>query len=258
MKRWLVLFKKEMNSYLYSPIAYVTAAMYLVVSGFFFYNIFAYYSMISFQMMSQRQYGSMPDLNPTERILRPLYLNISLVAIFIVPLLTMRLFSEEKRSGTAEVLFTHPIQDREIVLGKFLACLGIYLCIMGVTLLYPLLVVISGSLEIGPVITVYAGLILLGASFISFGLLASALTEHQIVSAVVTLGGLLLLWVLNWASNSAGPALGKVIGEISFFPHIDSFMKGVFDTHDILYFLLFTGFCLYLTLQALASKKWRG
>ena len=258
MRNWLVIYKKEIQSYLHSPIAYVTSAFFLFLGGYFFFIVFSHYTMYSMQALNQR--GRMgQNLNPTEMILRPLFMNLSVISIFVVPLLTMRLLSEEKRTGSAEVLFTHPVKDSEILLGKFLACYTLFAANTLVTMLYPLIVALNGSLEWGAAVSILTGFLLMGLAFVGFGLFVSSLTEHQIVAGVAGLGGLLFFWLVGWAADSMrGGILPKVLEQLSLFSHTENFMKGVMDSHDALYLVLFTCFCFYLTLQALESKKWRG
>ena len=256
MRILYIIFKKELNSYRNSPVAYVMGTMFLLVSGFFFYIIFARYSVQSMQSMSQRYGGSV--LSPSDMIFRPLYANIAVLSIFVIPLLTMRLFAEEKRSGTMELLFTHPVKDYQVVLGKFLASYAVYLMALLITLLYPLLVWFCGPVEWGAIGGAYLAMVLLGLAFISFGVFASALTEHQMVAAVLSIACFLMFWVLGAAADSLKGVFSKILEQLSLFRHLDNLTKGLLDFHDVLYFLMFAGFCFYLTLQVLGSKKWRG
>jgi ABC-2 type transport system permease protein len=170
----------------------------------------------------------------------------------------MRLFAEEKKSGTIELLLTYPVRDGEVLLGKYLAALTVFVAMLALTLAYPLIVAWVTPVEWGPLATGYLGLLLQGAAFIAIGILISSLTENQIVAAVATFGTLLIFWVIAWASDSAGGNLGRVLSHLSLTEHFDSFAKGVIDTKDLIYYLNLTILALFLTLRSLESKRWRG
>ncbi len=246
-----------MTAYFYSPIAYVVITIFIIISGYFFFNIMSFYNFITFSIgMRASQMGS--QLNVVEMILRPLYSNIAIVLLLIVPLLTMRLFSEEKKQGTIELLFTYPIRDGEMVMGKFGACLAVYGIMLLTTFIFPVMIHFFGYMEWGPVFSTYLGLLLMGASFISIGILFSSTTENQIVAAVSTFGILLILWVIDTSERFAGPGLAVVLKDLSIISHFDNFAKGVIDTRDLIFYLNFSFLFIFLTLRSLESKKWRG
>ena len=255
MKIWPV-FKKEMRLYFSSPIAYVVFAIFTLIAGWFFYNVFAYYTLISMQSAMNPMMAR--DMSVTEGVMRPLFQNISVILLFLLPLLTMRLFAEEKKSGTIELLLTYPVRDGEVLMGKYLAALAVFVGMLTLTLLYPALVAWATSLEWGPLVTGYLGLLLQGAVFIGFGVLISSLTENQVVAGVGTFGILLFLWVIGWAADSAGGTLGRVLSHVSVTEHFDSFVRGVIDTKDVIYYLNLIILSLFLTLRSLESKRWRG
>ncbi|RLB04859.1 MAG: ABC transporter permease [Deltaproteobacteria bacterium] len=256
MRRIWAVWKKELRSYFVSPIAYVVCTGFLVITGYLFYNNIIYYSILSLQAQSTPYLFE--SLNVTEMVIYPIFINASIVLIFLVPLLTMRLFSEEKKTGTIEILLTYPIRDVEALLGKFGACLCIYLVILALNLSYPLIVAIFGKPEIGPLISGYIGLILLGVAFISLGIFASSLTENQIVAAVITFGSILLFWGLGWSKDLVAPPLGDILAHLSLLDHLRSFAKGVIEVKGVVYYLSFSFFFLFLTLRSLESKRWRG
>lgn len=255
MRAWAV-FKKEMRLYFSSPIAYVVLAIFALVAGWFFYNVFGYYVILSMQAAMNPMMGR--DLSVTEGVLRPLFQNISVILLFLLPLLTMRLFAEEKKSGTMELLLTYPVRDGEVLMGKYVAALAVFVGMLTLTLLYPALVAWAAQLEWGPLVTGYLGLLLQGAVFLAVGILISSLTENQIVAGVATFGTLLLLWVISWAADSAGGAWGRVLSHISVTEHFDSFARGIIDTKDVIYYVNLTILSLFLTLRSLESKRWRG
>jgi ABC-2 type transport system permease protein len=256
MSSFWPIFKKELRSYFVSPIAYVVMVMFLAIAGYFFYSSFAFFNFIGFQAMSNPMMAR--NLNITEGVLRPLYGNLGVILLFVMPLLTMRLFAEEKKQGTIELLLTYPVRDLAVVLAKFAACLAVYTLMLALTALYPVLLVIYAQPELGPILAGYVGLFLLGAAFIALGSLASSLTENQIVAAAISFGLLLIFWVIGWSSQFASGDLGRLISRLSLLDRFDSFPKGVIDTKDVVYYLSFMVFCLFLTLRSLESHRWRG
>jgi len=255
MRVWPI-FKKELRLYFTSPVAYVVFTIFLLISGYFFSSIFAFFSLISMQAMMNPALAR--DLSVTEGIMRPLFSNISVVMLLLMPILTMRLFAEEKKSGTIELLLTYPVRDGAVLIGKYAAALVLYLVMLAATGVYPAMLAYFARLEWGPLLTGYLGLVLMGGTFLAVGVLASSLTENQIVAAVATFGALLLFWVIGWSADFAGPGWGKLLSHLSILEHFDSFAKGVIDTKDVIYYLNFTILALFLTLRSLESKRWRG
>jgi len=250
------IFKKEMRLYFTSPVAWVVFTMFLLIGGYFFYSIFAFYTQASMQSAMNPAMGR--DLNVTDSVMRPLFSNISVILLLLMPLVTMRLFAEERRSGTIELLLTYPVRDGAVLAGKYLAAFVLYAIMIALTLLYPGIVMYFARLEWGPVLTGYLGLLLMGATFIAVGVCASSLTENQIVAAITTFGVLLLLWVLGWSADYAGGTAGRVLQHLSLLEHNDSFAKGVLDTKDLLYYANFIVLALFLTLRSLEARRWNG
>ena len=252
-----LILSRELKSYFSSLIAYVVIVMFLLITGYFFYNLLATFSVISFQAqvnpMLAKQYQL---LNINETVVRPLFGNISIIMLLMTPLLTMRLISEEKKSGTMELLLTFPVKDIDVVLGKYLACLAVFLVMILLTATYPILLLVLGEPEIMPMITGYLGLVLLGAAFISLGIFTSSLTENQIVAASMSFGILFFFWLISYSVPFVSPAFGQILSYLSINEHIASLAKGVLDTEDIIYYLCFIVLFLFLTLRSLESKRW--
>jgi ABC-2 type transport system permease protein len=255
MKIWPI-FKKEMRLYFTSPVAYVVLAIFLVIAGYFFYSIFAFFTMASMQAAMNPQMAR--DLTVTDSVLRPLFSNVSVILLLLIPLLTMRLFAEERRSGTIELLLTYPVRDGAVLVGKYLAALTLYVIMLIFTLVYPAMLLYFARLEWGPLATGYLGLLLMGATFLSVGIFASSLTENQIVSSLITFGVLLIFWVIGWSAENVGGVWGKVLSDLSILEHYDTFAKGVLDTKDVIYYLNFTALGLFLTLRSLEARRWKG
>jgi len=250
------IFKKEMRLYFTSPIAWVILTIFLFIAGYFFYNIFAYYTLASMQSTMNPQMGR--DLNVTDAVLRPLFSNISVILLLLMPLVTMRLFAEERRSGTIELLLTYPVRDGAVLIGKYLAALGLYALMLAFTLVYPAIVLYFARVEWGPLATGYLGLLLMGATFISVGILASSLTENQIVAAVSMFGALLMFWVIGWSAEYVGGGWGRVLSHLSILDHFDTFARGILDTKDVIYYLNFTLVALFLAHRSLEARRWKG
>jgi len=250
------IFKKEMRLYFTSPVAYVVLTIFLVIAGYFFYNIFAFFTLAS--MQSAMNPAMARDMNVTDSVLRPLFSNISVILLLLMPLITMRLFAEERRSGTIELLLTYPVRDGAVLVGKYLAALALYALMLALTLLYPAIVVYFARLEWGPLMTGYVGLLLMGATFIAVGVFASSLTENQIVASITTFGILLIMWIIGWSADSVGGPWGKVLQHLSILERNDNFAKGVLDTKDIVYYVNFIALALLLTLRSLEARRWKG
>jgi len=241
----LTIIKKEIMAYFTSLIAYVVVAIFLIISGYFFYT-----NLVMFVMFV----GSDVKLGLWQHT----FYDMRFVTLSLIPLLTMRLFSEEKKLGTIELLFTNPIRDIEIILGKYIACLMVYTLMLLLTFLYPILLEVVFSVEIGPLISGYMGLFLLGAASIACGIFLSSLTENQIVAAISTVGVLLFMWLIDWNEGIAGKKMITILHQISLSEHFFNSIKGVIDIDDIVYYLSFTAFFLYLTVCSLESRNWRG
>lgn len=241
------ILKKELRSYFTSIIVYIVLAVFLLISGYFFYTDLVYFVMMG-----------MSDIRLW--MWQYLFNDIRFVMLFVIPLLTMRLFSEEKKSGTFELLATYPLKDIEILMGKFVACLLVFGAMLCLSLLYPIIVKIihSDQVSLGPLFSIYLGTFLLGCAFISCGILISSLTENQITAGMVTLGVLVMFWYLAWNEGAGGEALVNILLRLSLFDRYSSFTLGVIETKNIVFFLSFITFFLWLTLRSLGSRRWRG
>jgi ABC-2 type transport system permease protein len=255
VRKIVAVLEKELEAYFVSPIAYTVMTVFLLLSGFFFYNILSYFN---FQSLQYSQYPyALEQLNLNEMVMRPLFHNMAIIILLMTPLLTMRLFAEEKRSGTIELLMTSPLTHWQVTLGKYGASLIVYALMLGATFLYTAILVLFGEPDLGPILSGYLGLFLMGACFLSIGLLASSITENQIVAAVISFGALLLFYVIGWLSSSVGVTLGKVLSHLSLVEHLDDFVKGVIDTKDIVFYLSCILIGIFLTVRSVESSRWR-
>jgi ABC-2 type transport system permease protein len=254
---WWPVYKKELRSYFSSPIAYVVFFLFLAIIGTWWYFWdFQQFLILSMSASRMPQYAQ--ALNVNEVVIKTLFWNISLVMLFGIPLLTMRLFSEERKSGTYELLFTLPLRDWETLFGKFLACWTIFGVMVALTVIYPITLGFLTNPELLPILTGYLGMLLLGGAFISLGVFISSLTENQIIAAFATYGTLLVPLVLGMTSGVVGPVMAKVLEELNIYMHLTTFVDGVIDTKDVIYYLLFSYLFMFLTLRSLESRRWRG
>jgi ABC-2 type transport system permease protein len=184
--------------------------------------------------------------------------NVSIIILFVLPMLTMRSYAEEKRSGTIELLLTAPLTDVQIVLGKFFGAMALYAAMLAVTLIHIGILFWLGEPEWLPVVTGYLGLLLMGGCFVAVGLLASSLTRNQIVAAVITFTVFLMLWVIDWIASFSGPTTQEVLTYLSLTGHFDDFSLGIVDTSHVVYYLSVIVFGLFLTVRAVDTERWRG
>jgi ABC-2 type transport system permease protein len=250
-----VLAKKEIRSYFASPIAYIVLGIWSLIFGYFFYSATAIF--VDYSMRAMMQRGMAPPMNINDFIIRPLLMNVSVIVLFFMPMITMRLFAEEKRSGTIELLLTSPLRDVEIILGKWLAAMILYLCLLVITALNIVFLFLHGKPDWRPVLVGYLGLILLGAAFLGIGAFISSLTKNQIIAAALTFGVFLMLWVLDWVSSYSTTTAGKVIAYLSITQHFEPFAKGVLELKDAIYYVSVIFLGLFLTLRSMESLRWR-
>ena len=253
------LVEKEWRHYFGSPIAWVALTMWTLLFGLFYFLVFNRFLAVSMQSAQQMEFGGAPKLSLNDWVISGVLHNMAVVALFVTPMLTMRLFAEEKRQGTLELLETAPITAMQIVAGKFLGALSLYAAMIAAGLLNFALLWQYATVppEWKPVVTGALALLLVGASFIAVGLFVSTLTRNQIVAGTLTFGILLGFWILGWLDEpTAGPA-AKVLAYLGLLTHLEELMKGVLDLKDIVFYLSFTFFGLFLAHQSLESQRWR-
>jgi ABC-2 type transport system permease protein len=243
--KFLIVCRRELRSYASSYVAYILLAVFLVLSGYFFYSDLIFFVLFGGYIL------------PTG-LWQYVFLDMRLCTLLVLPLLTMRLFAEEKKLGTIELLWTYPIRDGEIVAGKFLACWTFFLIMLLTTAINPIIFYQFYQFDVGPLLAAYAGIFLLGTAFIACGLFVSSLTENQVVAAMGTYGILVFFWFLTWNEEAADERIVRVLLRLSLFDHFYNFSRGVIDTRDVVFFGLFVGFFLFLTLQSLNARKWLG
>ncbi len=256
MRNVLTIVRKELRAYFVSPIAYVVLTGFLLLGGWFFFNLLSRFNML-LSIYTQLQQGAADQLNLNEFVIAPLMHNLSIVLVILVPMITMRAYAEEKKGGTYELLLTSPLRTGEIVLGKFLASF-VFICIMlGMTGVYPAVLIVFGNPEIGVLLAGYLGLLLLATSFVAVGLLTSSFTENQIIAAVSGLVATLLLYIIGWPADTAGEVLGPLLRYLSATEHFADMVNGLIDTQDLVYFASLILLSLFLTQRSVESLRWR-
>jgi ABC-2 type transport system permease protein len=255
MRNILAIAQKELRSYFASPIAYLVIGFFALLYGYFYAVMLAYFVRAG---MNMGQMGQQPAMNVNQDMLRPVLQNVTVLLLFVMPAITMRTYSEERRSGTIELLLTSPLTDFQIIMGKFIGALALWAIMLVVTLPHISLLFVYGHPEWKPILTAYLGLLLLGGCFISVGLFISSLTSNQIVAGMVTFAVFLFLWVITWIGSFSGPTVDKLTSYLSIVDHLDDFGKGVVDTTHLIYYLSFITFGLFLTAKSVDSERWRG
>ncbi|HUN81266.1 MAG TPA: ABC transporter permease subunit [Phycisphaerae bacterium] len=254
MKNILLICVKELKSYFASPIAYILMAFFGLIFGFGFYT--ATRDMMRYSFQAQMM-GQMAQMNVNDQIIKPLLGFASTVALFLIPMITMRTFAEEKSRGTIELLLTSPVTDLQIILGKWLGAMCLYLCVLGMSMLNIAMLFAWGKPDLKPVLVAYLGLILQGGCLLGIGILISTMTRNQIIAGGVTFFVCLLLWLLSWftAFDTSGGA--QVINYLSIVTHFENFSKGVLESKDVIFYLSMIFFSLFLTSRAMESLRWR-
>ncbi len=255
MSNILTLAQKELRAYFVSPIAYVLLVFFALLFGYFFASSINFVVQLS---MGQFGPGGPQVVNINEFMIRPLFGNTAGVLLFMLPMLTMRSFAEEKRSGTIELLLTSPLTDFQIIMGKFLGAMALYTLMLSLTLIHIGVLFWYGEPEWGSVLSGYLGLLLMGGSFISIGLAISSMTKNQIVAGVSTFAVLLLFWIINWMGDASGTTTQSVLAYLSILEHFDDFSKGVIDTTHVTYYASFIAIGLFLTAKSMDMERWNG
>jgi ABC-2 type transport system permease protein len=256
MNNILAIAHKELKGYFASPVAYVVIGFSAILFGWFFINLLYYFERMAMQAGSG--FEGPQAVNVNEMLISPLFLNVSVILLFTLPLITMRTYAEEKRSGTIELLLTSPLTDFQIVMGKFLGSLVLYAAMLAVTLVHMGFLFAFGNPEWRPIATGYLGLLLMGGCFLSLGLFISSLTKNQIIAGMVTFAVFLMFWVVNWIASFSGPTMQAVLNYLSITEHLNDFARGVIDTKHLVYYVSFIAFSLFLTVRAVDSERWRG
>ena len=254
MRNAWIICRKELRSYFVSPIAYILLGMFAVVFGFFFWNLVGYF--VNMGIESQMRGGGFA-MNVNEQLIRPLVSNVSVIGLFLIPMITMRLFAEEKRTGTIELLVTSPIRDFEMILGKWLAAMILYGGMLLITALNFVWVFRYGNPDWKPLAIAYLGLFLQAGALLAIGTFISTLTRNQIIAGAVTFGVCLLLWVLEWISDYDSTPVSRVIAYLSVLTHFESFAKGLLSLKDTVFYVSAIFLGLFLTARSLESLRWR-
>ena len=235
MRNVLPIFRREMFAYFYSPVAYIVISVFLILTGWFF---------TSEMFLSN------------ESSLRSVFGIIPFIFIFFIPAVTMRLLSEERKSGTIELLVTMPVSDIEIVLGKYFAGLGFLIVALLFTIPYALTIMILGEPDTGMLFTGYIGLVLMGASYVAIGIFASTVSKNQVVAFIISFAIIFVLWLINKFLMFVPPPLVPLLQYLSIDYHYENIGRGVIDSRDIAYYLSLIVFMLSLAKLSLESRKW--
>jgi ABC-2 type transport system permease protein len=254
MRNVFTICGKELKSYFTSPIAYLLMALFGLIFGYFFFSATIFFVNIGLraQVGGQNQPMSINDY-----VIAPLLGNASVVGLFLIPLISMRLFAEEKRTGTIELLMTSPLSDWQIILGKWLGAMAMYLCVLAISALNVGLLFFWGAPDWRPILTGYLGLILQGGTVLAIGTFISSTTRNQIIAGAATFAICLLLWVLSWVSSYNDAGWAAAIAYCSILTHFEPFSKGIIDTKDVVFYVSAIFLGLFMTARSLESLRWR-
>jgi len=253
----LTIAGKEIRSYFASPVAYVLLAVYLALAGYFFYALLAAFNQTVQIYSMMRNPEMLSRFNLNQMVIVPLLHNLAVLLIFIVPAITMRMFPEERRSGTYELLLTSPIRVSEIVLGKFLGGLALVLLMVALSGLFGLLLLANGNPEIPMMLAGYLGLALMATAFLAFGTLISSFTDNVVIAYVGTLFALLVLYTIGWLGQTVQGVVGSLVTYASITEHFEELTKGIIDTRALVYFATLVLMGLFLTHRSVESVRWR-
>ena len=254
MRNIWTIFTKELRSYFVSPIAYLLLTMFAVIFGFFFWNALGFFV---FEGMASQMRGQTFPMNVNEQIIRPLLSNVSVIGLFFIPMITMRLFAEEKRTGTIELLTTSPVRDSEVIIAKWLAAVVLYVCMLFFTALNFSFLFRYGNPDWKPLLIGYLGLLLQAGCLLAIGTFISTLTRNQIIAGATTFGICLMLWVFEWVSGYETATWAKVLSYMSVTVHFDSFARGVLELKDTVYYATLILLGLFFTARSMESLRWR-
>ena len=254
MRNVWIICRKELRSYFVSPVAYLLLAMFAVIFGFFLWNILGFFVREGTEAMMR---GQMFPMNLNERVVRPLLQNISVVGLFLIPLITMRLFAEEKRTGTIELLATSPVTDMQVILGKWTAAMIMYGGMLLLSAVNFVFVFRYGHPDWKPLAIGYLGLLLQAGALLALGTFISTLTKNQIIAGAVTFAVSLLLYILEWVTSFETATWVHVVSYMSIITHFESFSKGLLDSKDAIFYVTLTFLGLFLTSRSMESLRWR-
>ena len=257
MRNVFTIAGKEVRSYFSSPVAYVLLASYLALAGYFFYALLMAFNQTLQIYSMMRNPEMLTRFNLNQMVIIPLLHNLSVLLIFIVPAVTMRMFPEEKRSGTYELLLTSPVGVTEIVLGKFLGGLVLVLLMVALSGVFGVLLLAYGNPEVPMMLAGYLGLMLMATTFLAIGTLISSFTDNVVIAYVGTLFTLLLLYTIGWLGETLHGVAGSLVKYASITDHFQELTKGIVDTKDLVYFATLLVIGLFLTQRSVESVRWR-
>ena len=246
MRRFTALLVKEVRGFFAAPLVWFVGSVFLALAGYYFYTDLNAFITFGF------------GESIVEHLWQRLFDDVVRIVITVIPLITMRVYSEEKNLGTIELLYTAPLRDFEILSAKYLACMAVFFVIIGATGLYPLLVYRVEPFDLSQLAAIYFGLMLLISAMVMVGIFISSLTETQLIAAMFSYGAVLLLWNLSWNEAAVPNSVLGAVSQLCAYDHFEPFARGVIDLKDVAYFLSITLFAGFLTMRSMESRQWRG
>lgn len=263
MRPTLAIAAKDIRVYLTTWTSYILFGAFTFITAFFFYQLVKEFQLQLMQFSQNRMHAAADQMNLTDWVLGPMYINAGVFLLFLTPVLSMRLLAEERRGRTLELLMTAPVRPVEIVMGKFVAGMVILAIMLLLTLVFPLLLHVLGQggeaspIDWGTVGVSYLGLGLFGAACLAIGLLASSMTESQIVAVILGFAVLLFLWVIGLAARAQEGVAGALLEYLALTTHLESFVRGIIKLSDVVYYLSLTFVGLFLAHRIVEAQRWR-
>lgn len=264
MSNVIAIAKKELRIYFTTATSYAVMTAFAVITAFFFLELVSIYQLQSTQFMQYQAPQMLERMNFNDQVITPLFANVQVFFLFLIPMVTMRLIAEEQKTKTMQLLMTTPVRPIEIVLGKYLAAATLVMAMLAITIAFPFFLHLYGqgdgtnsSLDWASVWTGYLGMFLLGASFVSIGLFASSVTDSQIVAVVISFAALLMFWVIGWAGIGKEGFWHDFTNYLSILNHMEGFARGVVKTQDLVYYVSLIVVGLFLTHRMVEAQRWR-
>lgn len=255
MRALLAISRRELDQYFATPMGWIFLCGFVLITGFFFALMTTDYSVQATQAAFDPYMSE--QMNVNDWLVAPFFANTAVILLLLCPAISMRLFAEDRRSRSFELLLSSPVASWQIVLGKYLGALGFLVVLIFGTLHTSFLLRWLGQPDPGIMAANYLGTFLLAASFLAVGMLASALTDNQLVALVMSFGALLALWVLSWAETLAPSGWGEALAHVSMLSHMEQLSKGLLHLEDVVYYLSFVGFFLFATWQRVEAWRWQ-
>ncbi len=247
------MWKKEVQSYFSSPLAYVLIALFSLITGVMFFNLLVTYT----DGIQAIPHNMAQEISFVEEVVLRLFANINFLFLIFIPLITMRLFSEEKRLETLDIYWMAPVKEWQVVLSKGLAALCLILSMLLMTIVFPLIIWGIGVKDLTLLGAAYLSVLLNGVCYISLGLFCSSISGNQIIAAILSILGIMFLWMITWGGHlNSNYMISEIFTYIGITSHFERILRGLIGTQDMIYYVSFVLFFSFLTVKSLGRRNW--